>query len=102
MNIPEPGDYIKKRVKTERYMPVPDGVIESGRQDGGVLSTGNNVVAASTDPTDTPIGNLNDLGAARKNVMRLKLDKHSGSVTGTTTVDRKGYMTELESVPVNT
>jgi pre-mRNA-processing factor 6 len=31
----------------------------------------------------------------------LSLDKKSGSVSGTSTVDRKGYLTELGSRPVN-
>jgi hypothetical protein len=31
MNIPEIGDYSVKKVRTEKYVPVPDSVIESAR-----------------------------------------------------------------------
>jgi hypothetical protein len=31
MNIPEAGDYTVKKVKKDKYIPVPDTVIESAR-----------------------------------------------------------------------
>eukprot|EP00628_Pelagophyceae_sp_CCMP2097_P003699 CAMPEP_0184088358 /NCGR_PEP_ID=MMETSP0974-20121125/6184_1 /TAXON_ID=483370 /ORGANISM="non described non described, Strain CCMP2097" /LENGTH=1023 /DNA_ID=CAMNT_0026391069 /DNA_START=75 /DNA_END=3143 /DNA_ORIENTATION=+ len=42
------------------------------------------------------------LAAARGTVLGLKLDKMSDSVTGQTVVDPKGYLTDLNSVKVNT
>ncbi|EGB04589.1 hypothetical protein AURANDRAFT_38946 [Aureococcus anophagefferens] len=42
------------------------------------------------------------LAAARGTVLGLKLDKMSDSVTGQTVVDPKGYLTDLNSIKVNT
>jgi len=42
------------------------------------------------------------LAAARGTVLGLKLDKMSDSITGQTVVDPKGYLTDLNSIKVNT
>jgi len=42
------------------------------------------------------------LGKARGTVLSVKLDKESTSIEGFKTVDRKGYLTDLASVPINT
>ena len=46
--------------------------------------------------------NINEIGEARGTVLSLKLDKISDSVVGKTNVDTKGYLTDLNSLPINT
>lgn len=53
----------------------------------------------------TPLGggatpSLNDLGEARGTVLTVKLDKVMDSVTGQSVIDPKGYLTDLNSMPV--
>jgi hypothetical protein len=33
MNIPDPGDYSIKKKKIEKYVPVPDSIIQNARKD---------------------------------------------------------------------
>lgn len=44
--------------------------------------------------------NFIEIGQARDKVLSLKLDQISDSVSGQTTVDPKGYLTDLNSVVV--
>ena len=44
---------------------------------------------------------LTNLSDARGTVLSLKLDKMSDSVTGQTVVDPKGYLTDLNSMKIN-
>ena len=41
------------------------------------------------------------MGEARGTVLGLKLDKISDSVGGQTNVDKKGYLTDLNSLPIH-
>jgi pre-mRNA-processing factor 6 len=43
---------------------------------------------------------LNDLGEARGTVLSVKLDKVMDNVSGQTVIDPKGYLTDLNSMPV--
>lgn len=43
---------------------------------------------------------LNDLGEARGTVLSVKLDKVMDNVAGQTVIDPKGYLTDLNSMPV--
>lgn len=45
---------------------------------------------------------LNDLGEARGTVLSVKLDKVMDNVAGQTVIDPKGYLTDLNSMPVST
>lgn len=54
----------------------------------------------------TPLGggatpSLNDLGEARGTVLTVKLDKVMDSVSGQSVIDPKGYLTDLNSMPVS-
>lgn len=95
-SIPEASDYSVKKVKKDKYIPVPDMVYESARKEE---HTQNSI--SLTDGSMTPLTNLNDLGKARGTVLTVKLDQQSDSVVGTTTVDKKGYLTDLASIPIN-
>jgi len=44
--------------------------------------------------------NFIEIGQARDKVLSLKLDQISDSVSGQTTVDPKGYLTDLNSVVI--
>ncbi|XP_053992594.1 pre-mRNA-processing factor 6-like [Hylaeus volcanicus] len=45
---------------------------------------------------------LNDLGEARGTVLSVKLDKVMDNVSGQTVIDPKGYLTDLNSMPIST
>lgn len=97
LNIPEIGDYSIKKVKREKYIPVPDKIILNAAQEGENLSSIN--IKDGTQSILT--NNLNDVGEARGTVLTLKLDKLSDSVSGRTNVDAKGYLTDLNSLPIH-
>ena len=44
---------------------------------------------------------LNEIGEARGALLSLKLDRMSDNVTGQTNVDKKGYLTDLASIPIS-
>ena len=94
MSIPEIGNYSIKKDKKDKYVPVPDRVIEGGRRE---LDTTTTVDVSETDSATTK--NLSEFGEARGAVLSLKLDKISDSVKGQSTVDRSGYLTDLNSLP---
>ena len=97
LNIPEIGDYSVKKVKRERYVPVPDKIILNAAQDSETVGS-----IAVKDGTQSSItNNLNDVGEARGTVLTLKLDKLSDSVSGRSNVDAKGYLTDLNSLPTH-
>lgn len=98
LNIPEIGDYSVKKVKREKYLPVPDKLILSAAQEGDTLSSINTKDGTQSVVTNT---NLNDVGEARGTVLSLKLDKLSDSVSGRSNVDAKGYLTDLNSLPTH-
>lgn len=105
MAIPEVGDQslkYKQRKRHEIFTPVPDSLIESQRAN----------LVESTGPIDprsglmTPMtaggtSSIAGLSQARETVLTLKLDKMSDSVTGQTVVDPKGYLTDLNSLKIN-
>lgn len=49
----------------------------------------------------TPLTDLNQVGEARKTVLSLKLKEAGDSVSGQTNVDPKGYLTDLNSLKIN-
>lgn len=94
MNIPEIGNYSIKKEKRDKYVPVPDRIIEGGRRELETTTT----LETSTNDSATP-KNLSEFGEARGAVLSLKLDKISDSVKGQSTIDRTGYLTDLNSLP---
>ena len=95
LNIPEIGDYSVKKVKREKYVPVPDKIILNAAQETENLSS----ITAKDGTQSILTNNLNDVGEARGTVLTLKLDKLSDSVSGRSNVDAKGYLTDLNSLP---
>ncbi|CAJ0756268.1 10544_t:CDS:10 [Entrophospora sp. SA101] len=108
-NLPEVGDLVgKNRKKTnlrERYYAVPDSLLEKSREDNQYITTldaqqqkfGGFQTPA---PDSGMMTNFIEIGQARDKVLSLKLDQISDSVSGQTTVDPKGYLTDLNSVVI--
>lgn len=98
-----------KKVKAERYTPTPDNIIDSARMDGETVnfldpdanSMDTSVVGGNQYPSQTPITDLNELGVARKMNLGLKLDKMSSSVMGQSVVNKSNYITDLNSLRLN-
>ncbi|KAI9004399.1 PRP1 splicing factor, N-terminal-domain-containing protein [Hyaloraphidium curvatum] len=107
--IPEASDLsrrkgVQKTNQKERFTPVPDAVL--------LRAQGQNDYETSLDArqqglggiaTPAPDGTLTDFvqfGQARGQVLGLKLDQVSDSVSGKTTVDPKGYLTDLSSIQI--
>ncbi|KAI7853184.1 PRP1 splicing factor, N-terminal-domain-containing protein [Circinella umbellata] len=98
--IPDVGDLVgknrKKNKMPERFTPLPDTILAAAREksqyetsiDGGT----------TTDAADGMMTNFREIGQARDKVLGLKLDQVSDSVSGSTTVDPKGYLTDLNSI----
>lgn len=115
--IPEITDHLaRRRKKVKRdfgYVPVPDAVLDKSRQESNFTNVLDEQSGLET-PLETPANNnsnnsskapltdLTQLGDARKMVLNLNLKKMSDSVSGQTVVDPKGYLTDLNSIKVNT
>ncbi|KAJ3196950.1 hypothetical protein HK101_006999 [Irineochytrium annulatum] len=115
-NLPEVGDMVRKRGKknnmrlAERYTPVPDSVLlgSSGREGSqGYLSALDSkqqqlggLATPAASPSDGTLTDFVQFGQARDKVLGLKLDQISDSVSGQTTIDPKGYLTDLNSIVV--
>tara|TARA_B110000208_G_scaffold77172_1_gene98881 strand:- start:760 stop:3714 length:2955 start_codon:yes stop_codon:yes gene_type:complete len=115
----------KSSQQYERYTPVPDSVLASGmraapaasiasRQQlyaggatplvggggkrGGLNTPFAGIGSASVSGATSAASVTNSLSSARGQVLSLRLDKMSDSVTGQTVVDPKGYLTDLNSL----
>ena len=103
-NIPEVGDHslkYKQKNKKETFLPVPDYLLESASQRGALGQSVNPLVQQlGTDAGG--MTTVTGMSEARGAVLTLKLDKMSDSVSGQTVVDPKGYLTNLNSIRVNT
>lgn len=94
------------RKKAERYTPTPDTLINSSRLDGDTVNflDPESQMDGSGDldsMQQTPMADLGELGEARKMNLGLKLDKMSSTVMGTSTVNKNGYLTNLNSIKLN-
>eukprot|EP00164_Ancoracysta_twista_P004398 GFYU01005929.1.p1 GENE.GFYU01005929.1~~GFYU01005929.1.p1 ORF type:complete len:962 (-),score=313.69 GFYU01005929.1:140-3025(-) len=109
-SIPDVGDYRIKRRKREIYTPVPDSLLEKARKESQgsnfqQLDTRQQKYGGLQTPAPgmaTPHQDLTQVGEARGQVLGVKLDQMSDSVTGQTVVDPKGYLTDLKSKKINT
>ncbi|CAG8498054.1 301_t:CDS:10 [Ambispora gerdemannii] len=108
-NLPDVGDLVgKNRKKTnlrERYYAVPDSLLEKAREENQYV-TSLDAQQQKYGGFQTPapdsgmMTNFIEIGQARDKVLSLKLDQISDSVSGQTTVDPKGYLTDLNSVVI--
>jgi len=94
MSIPDAtgGPKGKQVKRAEKYIPVPDKILDSARRDSETVTS-----ITPTESTRGNLTNLTELGGARSTVISVKLDRISDSVTGQSVVDPKGYLTSLNS-----
>ncbi|KAI8976100.1 PRP1 splicing factor, N-terminal-domain-containing protein [Pilobolus umbonatus] len=109
--IPEVGDLVGKNRKRnkapERFIPMPDTLIAAAREksqfetavDATEQKLGG-IASVYGQESDGMMTNFREIGQARDKVLGLKLDQVSDSVSGKTTIDPKGYLTDLNSVVV--
>jgi pre-mRNA-processing factor 6 len=116
-NIPEPGDLraVGKKMRKERqkererFSAVPDSVLlgahaqtqfNSSVVDASGIAT---PLSSSVTGTETPIADFRQISKARDDLLKVKLDQASSdSASGKTTVDPKGYLTDLNSIVLKT
>ena len=116
-NIPEVGDLTGKNRRTkqnqrQRFYALPDSVIAGARDSTQFETTVTDDSAPESgsgmDSADGTMTNFADIGTARNNVLKLRLDQTaSGSGTdstaGTSTnIDPKGYLTSLSKSEIKT
>lgn len=116
-NIPEVGDLTGKNRRTkqnqrQRFYALPDSVIAGARDSAQFETTVTEDSApengSGMDTADGTMTNFADIGTARNNVLKLRLDQTaSGSGTdstaGTSTnIDPKGYLTSLSKSEIKT
>lgn len=92
LSIPDAHDYKVKKAKRDKYVPVPDRIIDQARKDAEI--------STSLNANSGTMSNLNELGEARGTVLNLKMDKVGDSVTGQSNVDPKGYLTAMGNLPM--
>ena len=86
--IPDIGDYtIKKKKLNVGFMPAPDTLLAKALAEKETTSALAEEKGGEQD--------LTAVGEGRGTVLGLKLDRLSDSVTGQTTIDPKGYLTDL-------
>ncbi|KAI8890653.1 hypothetical protein K501DRAFT_236210, partial [Backusella circina FSU 941] len=109
--IPEVGDLVgknRKRSKApERFTPMPDTLITAAKEKTQYETTLDEteqklggITSSLAENSDGMMTNFREIGQARDKVLGLKLDQVSDSVSGKTTIDPKGYLTDLNSVVV--
>ncbi|EGF80860.1 hypothetical protein BATDEDRAFT_29905 [Batrachochytrium dendrobatidis JAM81] len=108
--IPEVGDMVRKKGASgkksglaERYTAVPDSVLLGAASRSQLVqsidASGNGAASVMSNlGADTGRTDFAQFGQARDKVLGLKLDQVSDSVSGQTTIDPKGYLTDLSSV----
>ncbi|KAI8148081.1 PRP1 splicing factor, N-terminal-domain-containing protein [Fennellomyces sp. T-0311] len=101
--IPDVGDLVGKNRRRnkmpERFTPLPDTILAAAREKSQYetsIAADNGI--GTSDESDGMMTNFREIGQARDKVLGLKLDQVSDSVSGQTTVDPKGYLTDLNSI----
>ncbi|KAI7872015.1 PRP1 splicing factor, N-terminal-domain-containing protein [Spinellus fusiger] len=108
MAIPEVGDLVGKNRRRnkmpERFTPLPDTILAAARErtqfETAVDEKEQKLGGISSTLDTDMMTNFKEIGQARDKVLGLKLDQVSDSVSGQTTIDPKGYLTDLNSVVV--
>ena len=105
LNIPEVGDSRNRKqrsLRQEQLTPLPDSVIARAVSQEATSSSIDPNVGMATPGTWSSLGtssvDLRKVGEARNTLIDIKLKQVSDSVTGQTTVDPKGYLTDLQSM----
>ncbi|KAH9812567.1 PRP1 splicing factor, N-terminal-domain-containing protein [Melampsora americana] len=116
-SLPEVGNLAgrgHKKLRKEgnlRTYAIPDSVLLGQRDQVGIETSldsrqmNGDITPASTTTSSDGSGvmtNFVEIGAARDKVLGLKLDQVKDSVSGSTTIDPKGYLTQMNSIVFKT
>jgi pre-mRNA-processing factor 6 len=106
-NIPEVGDLTRKRSRknaaasrmADRFTPVPDSVLLSSHRQSELSNSLGSATPAAPSGAEVST-DFAEFGQARDRVLGLKLDQIKDSVSGSSTVDPRGYLTDLGSIAI--
>eukprot|EP00884_Botryococcus_braunii_P009418 jgi/Botrbrau1/18478/Bobra.0072s0060.1 len=101
--IPDIGDYtIKHKKRMQSFVPVPDTLLSKAVAEKATVTALDEHALANGLATPSGItSNLTEVGAGRRTVISLNLDRMADSVSGQTVVDPKGYLTDLSSIKIS-
>lgn len=119
-SIQEPGEYVRsKRQRLDRYTPAPTSLLQQVQQQsqynssldaregqdtpGGVTPGGTTSVVVSSGFVfrSKIIQDIEMVGRTKKTIIQAKLAQASDSVTGQTSINTKGYLTDLNSIRIS-
>eukprot|EP01126_Amoeba_proteus_P045842 TRINITY_DN5154_c0_g3_i1.p1 TRINITY_DN5154_c0_g3~~TRINITY_DN5154_c0_g3_i1.p1 ORF type:complete len:862 (-),score=175.28 TRINITY_DN5154_c0_g3_i1:403-2988(-) len=114
--IQDPGDHSlrNKRQRLDRYTPTPSTLLEQVQRESqynttidlnGYATSVNSGYVTSSPSVVTPSSVINDLtmvGRTKKTIMQAKLAQASDSVSGQTSINPKGYLTDLNAIKIST
>jgi pre-mRNA-processing factor 6 len=120
MSIPEAGDMRtagrklrrQKEKERERFTPAPDSLIAAARSQNetvshlddkqqvfsGLVTPASSGLSTPSAGLNTPLADFRQISKARDDLLKVKLDQITDSVGGSSTIDPKGYLTDLNSV----
>jgi pre-mRNA-processing factor 6 len=119
--LSEPGNHAHtKKAKIDRFTPAPKSLLEQARAESnintqldfntlptpgyatgftsGFATPGFQTSLGSMTPGNTSVYDMTKVGHARQTIMQAKLAAASDSVTGQSTVNKDGYLTDLDSL----
>lgn len=91
-DIPEIKEFTNKKRKLERYTPNTDKQLFSSLKDNELLNTINN-----NNQNNNSLSSIDNLSKAKNSVLSCVFDKMSDKVSGQTSVNPIGYITEMGS-----
>lgn len=110
-NLPEVGNLagrghkkLRKEGRDRVSYAVPDSVLLGQRDQVGMESSisdeqmNGDTPVNGRDAADGAMTNFAEIGAARDKVLSLRLDQAKDSLSGQTTIDPKGYLTQMDSI----
>mmetsp|Transcript_13165 Transcript_13165/g.16055 ORF Transcript_13165/g.16055 Transcript_13165/m.16055 type:complete len:1077 (-) Transcript_13165:381-3611(-) len=108
--IPDVGDYslkYKQKRRQDVFTPLTDSLLEARSLNNSDATAGGTVALAGTatavtDGFASVVTNMSGLAEARGTVLSMSLDKATDSVSGSTTIDPKGYLTSLSTIKIAT
>eukprot|EP01104_Vermistella_antarctica_P005897 TRINITY_DN16643_c0_g1_i1.p1 TRINITY_DN16643_c0_g1~~TRINITY_DN16643_c0_g1_i1.p1 ORF type:complete len:968 (+),score=270.69 TRINITY_DN16643_c0_g1_i1:136-3039(+) len=118
LNLPDAADHrrVKRKPAFERFSAAPDSLLEQARAESQSFTTLDSRQQTSGFETPaasglaTPAGtasvigggkqDLTQLGSVRKTIMAQKIREASDSVSGLSTINPKGYLTDLNSIKI--
>lgn len=118
-SIQEPGEYVRsKRQRLERFTPAPTSLLEQVQKESQYNTSldvrGFDTPGAATPGTSSVVSvcssqfyqskaykDLTMVGRTKNTIIQAKLAQASDSVTGQTSINPKGYLTDLNSIKIS-